>query len=100
MGTLKGFASPFGPPPATPTPLASPFGDFGTCTFPTTPARYARALALGLAKPSRDGPRRATRARAKRAGWAGWAVRPEAPVGKLAGSPRDDRGHTDRLQCC
>ena len=49
MGTLKGFASPFGPPPATPTPLASPFGDFGTCTFPTTPARYARALALGLA---------------------------------------------------
>jgi hypothetical protein len=23
MGTLKGFAPPFGPPPATPTPLAS-----------------------------------------------------------------------------
>ena len=45
MGTLKGFAPPFGPPPATPTPLAS----------------------LGLAKPSRDGARRA----------------------KLAGSPRD-----------
>jgi hypothetical protein len=67
MGTLKGFASPFGPPPATPTPLASPFGDFGTCTFPTTPARYARALALGLAKPSRDG----------------------APPAKPAGSPRD-----------
>jgi hypothetical protein len=22
MGTLKGFAPPFGPPPATPTPLA------------------------------------------------------------------------------
>jgi hypothetical protein len=55
MGTLKGFASPFGPPPATSSPLASPFGDFGTCTSPTTPARYARALALGLAKPSRDG---------------------------------------------
>jgi hypothetical protein len=53
MGTLKGFASPFGPPPATSSPLASPFGDFGTCTFPTTPARYARVLALGLAKPSR-----------------------------------------------
>ena len=52
MGTLKGFASPFGPPPAASSPLASPFGDFGTCTFPTTPARYARALALGLAKPS------------------------------------------------
>ena len=51
--TLTGFASPFGPPPATPTPLASPFGDFGTCTFPATPARYARALALGLANPSR-----------------------------------------------
>jgi hypothetical protein len=51
MGTLEGFASPFGPPPATSSPLASPFGDFGTCTFPTTPARCARALALGLAKP-------------------------------------------------
>ena len=51
MGTLKGFASPFGPTPATSSPLASPFGDFGTCIFPTTPARYARALALGLAKP-------------------------------------------------
>jgi len=84
MGTLRGFASPFGPPPATPTPLASPFGDFGTCTFPTTPARYARALALGLAKPSRDGPPSA-RARAKPAGRAGWAVRPEGP----AGSPRE-----------
>jgi len=53
MGTLKGFASPFGPPPTAPAPLASPFGDFGTCTFPTTPARCARALALGLAVPSR-----------------------------------------------
>jgi hypothetical protein len=42
---------PFGPPPATASPLASPFGDFGTYTFPTTPARYARALALGLANP-------------------------------------------------
>jgi hypothetical protein len=51
MGTLGGFASPFGPPPATTSTLASPFGDFGTCTFPTTPARYARVLALGLAKP-------------------------------------------------
>ena len=51
MGTLRGFASPFGPPPATAPPLASPLGDFGTCTFPTTPARYARALALGLALP-------------------------------------------------
>jgi hypothetical protein len=53
MGTLGGFASPFGPPPATTSPLASPFGDVGTCTRPTTPARYARALALGLAIPSR-----------------------------------------------
>ena len=35
MGTLKGFAPPFGPPPTTPTPLAS----------------------LGLAIPSRDGAR-------------------------------------------
>jgi hypothetical protein len=50
LGTLRGFAPPFGPPPATATSLVSPFGDFGTCTFPTTPARYARALALGLAK--------------------------------------------------
>ena len=67
MGTRGGFAPPFGPPPATSSPLAFPFGDFVTCTFPTTPARYARALALGLAKPSRDGARRA----------------------RLAGSPRD-----------
>jgi hypothetical protein len=66
MGTLGGFAPPFGPPPATPTPLASPFGDFGTSTIPTTPARYARALALGLAMPSRDGPRRAQLARSPR----------------------------------
>jgi hypothetical protein len=44
---------PFGPHLPPPPPLASPFGDFGTCTLPTTPARYARALALGLAKPSR-----------------------------------------------
>ena len=67
MGTLRGFASPSGLPPAATSPLASPFGDFGTCTSPTTPARYARALALGLAKPSRDSTRRV----------------------KLAGSPRD-----------
>ena len=59
MGTLRGFALPFGPPPATASPLASPFGDFGTCTFPTTPARFARALALGLAMPSLDGTPRA-----------------------------------------
>ena len=59
MGARRGFAPPFGPPPAASSPLASPFGDFGTCTFPTTPARYARALALGLAMPSRDGTRRA-----------------------------------------
>ena len=53
---------PFGPPPATTSPLASPFGDFGTCTSPATPARYARALALGLAIPSCDGAPPATRA--------------------------------------
>ena len=63
MGTLGGFAPPFGPPPAAPTPLAS----------------------LGLAIPSRDGAPPA-RARAKRAGWVGWAVRPEGP----AGSPREE----------
>jgi len=53
METFAGFAPPFVPHLPSPTPLASPFGDFGTCTFPTTPARFARALALGLAKPSR-----------------------------------------------
>jgi hypothetical protein len=84
METLGGFAPPFGPPPASASPLASPFGDFGTCTFPTTPARYARALALGLAMPSRDGTPPA-RARDARGGGAGWVVRPEGP----AGSPRD-----------
>jgi len=73
MGTLGGFAPPFGPTPASPTPLASPFGDFGTCTFPTTPARSARALALGLANPSRDG-----RARSARG----------AGVGRVGPSPR------------
>jgi hypothetical protein len=88
MGTLKGFAPPFGSPPATTSPLASPFGDFGTCTFPTTPARYARALALGLAKPSRDGPPPATRARARRAGRAGWVSVPKSPKGEPAGAPR------------
>ena len=45
-----GLAMPFGPPTRDPSLVASPFGDFGTCTFPTTPARYARALALGLAR--------------------------------------------------
>jgi hypothetical protein len=66
MGTLKGFAPPFGPPPTTPTPLAS----------------------LGLAIPSRDGAPPATRARAKRAGWAGWPAVPKPPQGEPAGSPR------------
>jgi hypothetical protein len=84
MGTLGGFALPFGPPPTTSSPLAPPFGDFGTCTFPTTPARYARALALGLAKPSRDAALPA-RARAKPEGRAGWAVRPEGPAGSARG---------------
>ena len=51
MGTPGGFARPSAPHPPPP-PLASPFVDFGTCTFPTTPAGYARALALGLAKPA------------------------------------------------
>ena len=67
MGTLKGFALPFGPPPATSSPLAS----------------------LGLAKPSRDGAPPATRARAKRAGWVGWWAVPKPPQGEPAGSPRD-----------
>ena len=37
MGTLKGFAPPFGPPPASPTPLAS----LGLAK-PVTGAREAR----------------------------------------------------------
>jgi hypothetical protein len=76
MGTLGGFASPFGPPPTTPAPLASPFGDFGTCTFPTTPARYARALALGLATPPAMVRRRRGRARSARGGQ-GWLSVPK-----------------------
>jgi len=61
MGTLKGFAPPFGPPPATTSPLAS----------------------LGLAKPSRDG---APLARAREARGEGRvAVRPEVPEGSKAG---------------
>jgi hypothetical protein len=67
MGTLAEFAPPFGPPPATTSPLAS----------------------LGLAKPSRDGAPPA-RARAKRAGRAGWRAVPKSPKGaKPAGSPRE-----------
>ena len=62
MGTLKGFASPFGPPPATSSPLAS----------------------LGLAIPSRVGAPPA-RARAKRAGMAGWRADPKSPLGGEAG---------------
>jgi hypothetical protein len=62
MGTLGGFASPFGPPPAASSPLAS----------------------LGLAKPSRDAALPA-RARAKPEGRAGWAVRPEGPAGSARG---------------
>ena len=64
-------------PTRHPIPLASPFGDFGTCTFPTTAARYARSLALGLAKPSRDG-----RARSARGAGVG-RVGPWPPKGAL-----------------
>jgi hypothetical protein len=117
MGTLKGFALPFGPPrpphpprfplrglrdphlphhtrslrsrprarprqtlrPATrrPTPLAAPFGDFGTCTCPTSPARSARALALGLARwyaASNEGAREAR-------GVGAGGVGPDVPAG-------------------
>jgi len=58
MGTLKGFALPFGPPPATSSPLAS----------------------LGLAKPSRDG---APPARAREA----WGGRGGLSVPKAGGLP-------------
>jgi hypothetical protein len=66
MGTLRGFAPSFGPPPATPTPLAS----------------------LGLAIPSRDGAPPATSAREARGGRGGLSV-PKPPEGEPAGSPRD-----------
>jgi hypothetical protein len=71
MGALGGFAPPFGPTPATISPLAS----------------------LGLAKPCDGAP--PARARAKRAGWAGWRVVPKSPQGaKPAGSPRARRPNT------
>jgi hypothetical protein len=84
MGTLGGFASPFGPPPTTPAPLASPFGDFRTCTFPHHTRSLRSRPRARPRHPSRDGAPPA-RARAKRAGRAGLAVRPEGP----AGFPRD-----------
>jgi hypothetical protein len=63
MGTLKGSHA-LRPPTCHPSPLASPCGDFGTCTLPTTPARCARALALGLARwcAADEGAREAPRA--------------------------------------
>jgi hypothetical protein len=92
MGTLGGFAAPFGPPPAAVSPLASPCGDFGTCTFPTTPARYARALALGLANPPAMVRRRRGRARGARGGQGGLSVpkgrrAPHAARWHLVGAP-------------
>jgi len=66
MGTLKGFAPPFGSPPATASPLAS----------------------LGLAMPSHDGAPPATRAREARGGRGGLSV-PKSPQGEPAGFPRD-----------
>jgi len=84
MGTLKGFALPFGPPPHHPRSL--PPSGLRDLHLPTTPARCARALALGLAMPSAM-VRRRRRGRAKR-GRVGWAVRPKSPQGEPAGSPR------------
>jgi len=74
MGTLKGFALPFGPPTRHHPPLASPFGDFGTCTFPPHPL----AALAPRARPRhalRDGTPPATRAREARGGWGGLSVR-------------------------
>jgi len=51
MGTLRGFASPFGPTRPRPPP-SLPLRGLRDRTFPTTPARYARALALGLRQTS------------------------------------------------
>jgi hypothetical protein len=52
MGTLGGFASPFGPPPATSTPLASlglamPFGPPPATTSPLASLGLARWYAAG-----------------------------------------------------
>jgi hypothetical protein len=66
MGTLKGFALPFGPPTRHHPPLAS----------------------LGLAMPSHDGAPPATRAREARGRRGGLSV-PKSPQGEPAGSPRD-----------
>jgi hypothetical protein len=84
---------PFCPPPATSSPLAFPFGDFGTCTFPTTPARYARALALALARwcAAGQGARKA-RGEGRVAG------RPEVPEGgKAGGLPTRLSGNPGRV---
>ena len=66
-------------PPSTSSPLASPFGDFGTCTFPPHPLA---ALAPSRSA-SRDGAPPA-RARDARGGGQG-AGRPEVPTGGKAG---------------
>jgi len=66
-------------------PLASPFGDFGTCTFPTTPARYARALALGLAIPFGAPPATPPRSLPP-SGTSGPAPSPPPPLATLAPS--------------
>ena len=114
MGTLGGFASPFGPPPATPAPLAAlglakPWhltgAWFALAHKPPVPPRSAQQSWATLARetgrwsekctprqtiqPSRDGPPPA-RARAKRAGRAGWRAVPKSPQGaEPAGSPRE-----------
>ena len=85
-GNPRGVCSALGTRHPPCHPLAAPFGDFGTCTFPSTPRRFARALALGLAKPSRDASLPA-RARAKPEEVAGWVGRSR----RLAGSARAAR---------
>jgi hypothetical protein len=80
MGTLKGFAPPFGPPPATFSPLAllglaMPFGP-----APATPTPLA---SLGLARWCAAGDEGAREAR----GAGRVVVGPEAPAGGAGGLP-------------
>jgi hypothetical protein len=71
MGTLKGFAPPFGSPPATASPLASLGLAMPVGPAPVTPTPLA---SLGLARWCAAGDEGA-----RSAGRAGWAVVPKSP---------------------
>jgi len=85
---------PFGPATCPHLPARFPLRGLRTCTFPTTPARYARALALGLARwyAAGEGAREAR-------GAGRVAGRPDVPAGaKAAGSPRGYGPSTGRAR--